>query len=221
VKIITVESEIWWLVRPDDVRPIKGISIHDIIRKIQETFSFALVPKELPAQDKGLVFREGFLRKDGNTIPIKAVESYQDGVHIIVDSNTDDADLVFKELRIITIELGGKTVDHPILQYHVSTIVCEFENDISGLIRNFDLVSELISSHLDVKAVIGLRGVHFAADPTTIPARVSKINPTNFRLEPRHDATFAERRYFSLANMTTENHIAVLTSLDRDWSVGK
>lgn len=218
MKIIALESEIWWLIRPDDARPLKGISIHDVIRRIQEKFTFASVPKALPAQDKGFVFREGVFRKDGDTIPIKAVKSYLDGTHVIVNSNTDDADTVFKELRQITLDLGGRPVDHPILQYHVSTIVCEFDHDISGLICNFDAISKLISSHLDVKATVGLRGVHFAADPSTIPPRASKINPTNFRLEPRHDAVVGEKRYFSLANMTTENHTAVLNSLDRDWS---
>jgi hypothetical protein len=217
MKPIAMEGEIWWIARPDDIRPVKGLSIHDVFKKLQEIFSFAAFPMTLPAKDQGYVFREGVLRRDINVIPVKLLEIYNDGIHLGVDSSTDDADIVFHELRKMMAEFGAKPVGEPLLHYHVSSMVCEFDNDISGIISDLRDVTELISSHLDVTATVGLRGIHFAADPATLPARLAKINPTMFRIEPRYDATFDEKRYFSVTNMTTANHIQVLSLLDRKW----
>jgi hypothetical protein len=217
MKPIAMEGEVWWIARPDDIRPVEGLSIHDVFKKIQEIFSFVAFPTTLPLKDQGFVFREGVLRRDTNVITVKFLEIYNDGIHFGVDSSTDDADIVFHELRKMMVEFGAKPVDKPLLHYHVSSVVCEFDNDISEIVSDFRHVTELISSHLDVTATVGLRGIHFAADAATLPTRLAKINPTLFRIEPRYDATFDEKRYFSFANMTTANHMQVLTSLDRKW----
>jgi hypothetical protein len=217
MKLITMGSEVWWLVRPDDIRPVRGLSIHDVFKKIQETFTFAEFPTALPQKDTGFVFKEGILRRPEYNIVVKVLDVYNDGTHLGVDSSTDDADIVLQELRQIMIALGAKPVEQALLHYHVSTIVCEFENDIGGIISEYSDLSELISSQLDIVAKVGLSGLHFFADPTTLPPRIAKINPTHFGLEQRQDATFAEKRYFSIANMTTNNHIRVLSALDRQW----
>ena len=217
MKLIIVEGEVWWIVRPDDIRPVKGLSIHDVFRKIQEIFTFATFPTTLPPKDQGFTFREGALRRESGTIPVKLLEVYNDGAHLGVDSTTDDADIVFQELRRLMLEFGAKPVEQPLLHYHVSSIVCEFDNDISGIGSDFSSVTELISSHLDIPVTVGLRGVHFSADPTVLPRRLAQVNPSMFKIEQRYDAAFAEKRYFSVANMTTEKHIRVLSSLDRRW----
>jgi hypothetical protein len=214
MKIVTMEGEIWWLVRADDLRPVRGLTMHQVVRKIQETFSFVSVPTSLPEEGQPLVFREGIFTHLGETIPIKLLEVYNDGTHIKVDSSTDDADIVFRKLRELVVELGGRADVVPLLTYHVSTIVAEFDNNIDQSLKNFAKIADLISNHLDVPAPVGLKGLSFQADPQKLPPLSGKINPTNFRVETRIDTTLEERRYFSIANMSTGNHTEVLTAME-------
>lgn len=217
MNLVAIQGEVWWLARPDDIRPVKGLSIHDVLKRLQETFSFASTPTALPEKDQGFSFREGVFRRAGDSIVIKNMELYDDGVHLKVDSSTDDADVVFAELRSIMLSMGAKPVDKPLLHYHVSTIICDFVNDISGIIKEFIELQENISARLDFPAQVGLRGLHFQADPSTLPPREAKINPTMFRIEPRNDTPLAERRYFSIANMVTDRHLDILAMIDKKW----
>jgi hypothetical protein len=219
MKPVTMGADVWWLARPDDIRPVKGLSIHDIVTAIQGKFGFAAFPTALPAKDQGLTFREGVFRDKGKLIPIKVFDLFNDGIHIAVDSSTDDADIVFSELRRIFVELGGKEVNTVLLHYHVSTIVCDFDESINWLISDFLHLTSVISSHLEIDAKVGVTGINFAADPSTLPTRIGKINPTHFSLEPRTDYKFEEKRYYSVANMTTSKHIELLTYLDRKGRV--
>jgi hypothetical protein len=214
MKLITMESEIWWLARADDIRPVRGLTIHQLARRIQETFSFVTVPTTLPAEGQPFAYRDGMFQNGSETISVRLFESFNDGVHVKVDSTTDDADIVFNKLRQIAVELGGKEEITPLLSYHVSTIVAEFRASFDSIIKDFSDLAKLISDNLDIHAEVGLRGIHFGADQHNLPLQLGKINPTAFRIENRFDAKFEEKRYFSVANMTTTNHIKVLEALD-------
>lgn len=217
MKIIALQGEVWWLARPDDIRPVRGLSIHDVLNKLQETFSFASIPTTLPERDQGFVFREGVLRRNDYSITVKNLEMYDDGVHFKVNSSTEDADIVFEELRSMMLAMGAKPVENPLLHYHVSTVICDFDNEIGGIIAEFAELAKSIETRLDFQAPVGLRTLHLAADPLILPQRAWKINPTAFVIEPRKDTLFSEKRYFSIANMTTDKHVEILSSLDRVW----
>jgi hypothetical protein len=217
MKLVALQGEVWWLARADDIRPVKGLSIHDLLKGVQGAFNFASAPTTLPAEGQGFVFREGVLTKSDYSISIKNLELYDDGVHLKVDSSTEDADIVFGELRSLMLSLGAKPVEKPLLHYHISTIVCDFDHDLSGIISNFTSLTSLISTHLDIPAPVGLRALHLLADPENLPPRAAKINPTLFRIERRNETSPEEQRYFSLANMITDKHMDVLVSLDKTW----
>jgi hypothetical protein len=214
MKLVSMEGEIWWFIRPDDLRPIRGLTVHQLVAKIQAAFHFISVPTTLPAEGQPYLFREGMFAHGEQTISIKFLEAYNDGTHVKVDSSTEDADVVFQELRKLIVELGGKSNIVPLLTYHVSTIVAEFSNNIDQSLKNFSRVSDLISTHLDIPTRVGLKGLVFGADRPPLSPLLAKVNPTTFRLETRVDAALEEKRYFSTAHMSTSNHVEVLTALD-------
>jgi len=214
MNIITMDAEIWWFVRPDDIRPIKGLTIQTLIKKVQDTFQFASVPTSLPAEGQPLVFKEGSFIHGKNTIPIKFLESYQDGTHIKVESSTDDADIIFHKLTEMRVELGGRRNITPVALYHISTIVADFDNDINSALRGFSTIANLIAENLDVKTSVDVRAIYFAGDQHKQHGLLERVNPTAFRLEKRIDARTNEKRYFCQAHMTTNNHVKVLTALD-------
>jgi hypothetical protein len=213
MKLVSTEGELWWIMRADDVRPVRGLTTHHIIAKVQEKFQFASLPTMLPSEGKPLVFKEGWYVLDNNPISIKLLEAYSDGVHIKVDSSTDDADFIFSEARAVLLELGAKPVDKPLLKYHVSTIVADFDTNVSKFLKSAELVVKLVSESLELPADVGLRGLFFGADASGPPVLYNS-NPSLFRLETRSDTLIHENRYFSVANMTTEKHTRLLAAID-------
>jgi hypothetical protein len=215
MNIVTMEGEIWWFFRPDDVRPIKGLTIYALMKKIQETFNFASFPTSLPAEGQPFVFKEGYLIRGENTISIKFLESYLDGTHIKVDSSTDDVDIVFHRLREIAVELGGESNIRPTASYHVSTIVADFDNNINSALKSFSTITSLISENLEVQASVDVKAIYLEGDKhKQQQPLLARLNPTAFRLETRIDARPDENRYFCQAHMTSDAHIKVLSALD-------
>ena len=213
MKLVSTEAELWWIMRADDVRPVRGLTTHHVIAKVQEKFQFAALPTMLPSEGKPLVFKEGWYALDGNPISIQLLEAYSDGVHIRVDSSTEDADLIFWEARAALLELGAKPVEKPLLTYHVSTIVADFETNVGKFLKSAEIVLRLISESLELRADVGLRGLSFGADASGPPV-LYNANPSLFRLETRSDTLIHENRYFSVANMTTERHTRLLAAID-------
>jgi hypothetical protein len=213
VKAITIDSEVWFITSLDELRPVKGLSLADVVRGLAKRYEFVVAPTTIPQNDQGLAFQEGTFRTEGHSVAIRRLELYPDGTHIVVASDSDDADLVMRDLRDWSISIGGRPDITPILQYHVSTIVCEFVNSIDNLVADFTAISEMVSSSLDVPASVNVRALAFCADPLQSP-RATKLNPTLFRIEPRDQIEFARKRYFSFANMTTRKHLELLQWLD-------
>jgi hypothetical protein len=214
MNLLATEGELWWIVRPDEVRPVRGLTIHAVARKLQEKFNFISVPSTLPAEGQPFSYKDGMLNIDERAISVKLFDAYNDGVHIKVDSSTEDADLVFKEIRAITVALGGPEVVNPLIKYHISTIVADFDSDIRKFLAGAEEILNMISSHLEFPAAVGLKGLHFGADPSG-SAIFRSQNPSIFRLESRTDTLLSEKRYFSRANMTTESHVKLLSALDK------
>jgi hypothetical protein len=213
MNVVTLEADLWWIVRPDDIRPVRGLTIHMVARKLQEKFNFVSLPSTIPAEGQPFSFKEGMINIDGRIIPVKLLEAFNDGVHIKVESSTEDADIAFKEMRSIVVALGGKEIDTPLIKYHVSTIVADFENDIGKLLSKANDIFDLVSAHLEFPVPVGLKGLQFGADPSGSTIFRSQ-NPSMFRLDTRLDTLLSEKRYFSRANMTTENHIKLLAAFD-------
>ena len=99
MKAVSIDSEVWFLASVDDIRPIKGLSLADIVRGVAERYEFVAAPTTIPPNDQGLVFLEGTFRADGHSVAIRRLELYSDGTHVVVASNSDDADLVMQDLR--------------------------------------------------------------------------------------------------------------------------
>ncbi len=209
-----MEGEVWWIVRPDDVRPVRGLTIHLVAKRLQEKFNFLSLPSAIPPDGQPFSFKEGTLSIDDRVVAVKFLDAFNDGVHIRVDSSTEDADTVFDETRAIVVALGGKKVTAPLIKYHVSTIVAEFENDIGNFLSGVNDIFTLVSEHLEFPVPVGLKGFSFGADPSGSTVFRSQ-NPSTFRLETRVDTLLSEKRYFSRAHMTTESHIKLLTALDK------
>lgn len=223
MKALTFNGELWHFVEIDELRALRRIALIDIVKALMTAFQFAGGPNAIPEKDQGLVFREGVLKTGDSSIAIERLEVFGDGVHVSVGSTTDDADRVFSAIKRLLIEIGGRDDLKTRLSYHVSTIVADFSNNIDGLISSFTEISNFVSSKLDHPTKLRLNSLAFLANPLDnnySRLAFQNLNPSLFRIEPRANSA-SENRYFSIANMTTENHLKVLQMLDDKFAKSK
>lgn len=209
MKIQTFNSKIWWLSVADEIRPEKGVSVVDAVRRFSEAFQFAGVPAQLPAAADGYRFSEGAISVGDTKVAIKEVVIFNDGLSVEVYSHTEDAQEVLDKVLNVLRQLGFREPrSTPRTPLH-SNVVFDLETAISPLVANFDPLSSFISEVLGAPGV-ELRGIDFSVDPKLAPA----FTPTSFKIEKRQDVLFSENRYFSYANTTTKNHLRLIEAIE-------
>jgi hypothetical protein len=209
------------LIVMDEVRPLRGGTyLPDLISSVAQRYRFVSYPTDFAAAaQQGAKFQTGVIELGGIVIPITGLEIYNDGI-IVTTSNTDDSDTVFDDFAgwaIQTFNLREPTTKIP--RRHASNVVVDFDVSLSSFIRNFELISKLISSAFATTTGIS-HDLHVArlsigADPAT--SRVAQVQST-LTLEPRGGQPFTSNRYFSGAPLRTQEHLDLLGALER--SVG-
>jgi hypothetical protein len=215
LELITRESKVWWLALADEVRATRGIFIVDAIGKLAKEFQFSGVPTALPPPNEGLTFREGRMLVEDRQIVIGELVIYNDGATVRTYSTTGDSDLVLEKALAIGAELGLRKPITPPIHFYQSFLVFELSNSIDRIINGHEKLFYLLQQSMHLTSPAHLGALMFSVDPETLPKRVASINPTAFRIERRQDVPFDQNRYFSMANTSTETHIAILEEIER------
>lgn len=213
MKIVALDCDFWALSHADEIRPVKGISLFDIIKGLSDRYKFASIPTPSPANNSGLVFEEGVFRSGTKSVQIRKIQIFPDGINISVASDSEDVDEIWQDFLSWAVSIGARDDIVFETQYHLSMIVCELERSLSRLIREADALAAFISNRLDISSDVFANGFSFSADPTTAKGRFN-LNPSHFKIEQRLGTLHSANRYYSLANMTTKNHLAVLEYLE-------
>lgn len=214
MKIISGESEVWWIALADELRAERGTNAREMIARVGSHFQFLSVPTQIPTEG-GLVFERGSLGE----IVVGRLTIFPDGLNILVPSTTDDAERVLQSAIELFFSLGVRRPITPPLHYPISRIIADFDNSIDALVR-LSSIYESIGKKSAFPGQPQLLNLSVNVDPSLLPKRLGAINPTLFRIERRSDIEYSRNRYFSYSHMTTENHIAILHELDQAARLG-
>lgn len=216
MKILTVDSEFWWIPLADEIRPERGINVRNMIDSVLQKFRFPNHPTATPAPNEGgLVFERGSF----GDINIARMTVYSDGISVAVPSPTSDAETVIKEAIDFFYSLGVRPPTTAPIYYPVSRIVVDFDASIDELLRPIGIFEE-IEKRLVVPTTPHLLNFLINADASLMPKRIGGINPSAFRIERRNDIPYEANRYFCMANMATVDHLDVLKHVE-DYIVQK
>jgi hypothetical protein len=217
MKVITTEQgQVLDLVPVEELRPPGGVYLPDFIQSITARYGFISGPTNpLEAASSGAKFQHGRFIVDDTPAVIKELAVYNDG--IIVDAfNTRVADLMLDDFFSWTTEifkLRERRTQNP--RTYTSVVVVEFERAAERALGKFTQVSELLSKSLSSaygwNYEYNLQRIAFAVDPKTIPP----LRNTQFFMERRLQAPYAENRWFSGAPMQTEEHLRLLEAIER------
>jgi hypothetical protein len=214
MQVLTVNSKLWWLVKADEVRAAAGLPAVNAIKKLVEVFEFAQAPTSLPGPNDGYHFQEGrFVVKD-QSIAIKELVVFGDGLSIEIYSDTETNLAVLEKMLEIAATLGLRKPITPPLVILQSMIVVELPAAINKLAAHYNDLSATLNKEIGIEGQQQLRVIEFSIDPDALPKRLTKFNPTVFRLERRANEEYDTNRFFSFANTHTENHLHILEKVE-------
>jgi hypothetical protein len=199
----------------EELRPLSGgLYLPSLIAAAAERYKFAGTPTISDALQQGAKFSEGLLLIGDQTIVIRQLGIYNDGV-IVVAFNTDESDLILEDLVSWATQIFK--LREPITRMrrvYVSSVVVEFDIPIE---RPFRALSKFVKTYeaalksaYDWVLPVEPTRIAFGADPTKMPQHRS----ADFLIERRAGRPFSEDRYFSTVPLQTSAHLDLLVCLE-------
>ena len=216
MRVVTHDTgQILYLVPMDEVRPLSGFFLPDLLQAVRERYQFAQSVTDLAeALKTGAKFQSGRINDGQKVIFIKGLEIHADGL-LITTHQTDDTEIVFNDLSSLLIAaFGFRTPTSTIGKRYFSVVVVDFEVPLENLIDGFATIvsefSDRILADNDVTASPLLFGIAFGADPKTLPPLVN----AQLVIERRTDAGYAMNRYFTSAQLSTASLTSLLEKIE-------
>jgi len=207
-------AQVAYLASPDEIKPVSGLYLPDLIAKISARYLFAMPPTDLAEAIKnGAKFATGRYMHDGRLISIQKLDVYRDGV-IIGTNNTEDSDLIMND--IVNWMRGEFNFRVPLTsrKRYVSQIVVDFEIEFEKHMGIAAAVAEMCAgefkgvSEFDHVMQIGQFSVEI--DPANMPQYVN----TKFLFERRIGYTYNVSRYLCSAPLPTVSHMTLLQRIE-------
>jgi hypothetical protein len=215
MQVLTLNSKLWWLAKADEIRATAGTPAVHAIKAVVEAFEFAQAPTGLPGQNDGYHFLEGRFVHNGQTIAIKEIVIFGDGISIEIYSDTETNLALLRKFLELLETLGLRKPTTPPMVILQSMIVVEFPTAINKLAGHYEDISAVINKEIGIEGQHQLRVIEFGIDPVTLPKRLAPFNPTIFRLERRANEEYDKNRFYSFANTHTENHLHILQKVEQ------
>jgi hypothetical protein len=219
MKILTTDAQVWWIAYSDEIRPPEGFDFIAAMNVIKNTFEFPVLATGPARQGGGAEFDNGAYRATTPPTIITKLTVFGDGLNINVPSNTKNAQIILEKALEIFYSFGIRQPINPPLHYYLSTIIVDFDRSMDHLISNTLLAK--IARALPATAAAHFAGININMDKTALPPRLGGINPTLFSIHRREGIPYDQNRYFSQANMATDQHIELLREFEEHAAKSK
>jgi hypothetical protein len=219
MKLITIEGgRVLDLVPTEEFRSRRGVYLPEFVQAIVSRYGFIAGPNNLAdAIKNGAKFETGKFIVDGETVAIKELAIYNDG--LIADAyDSRFADMLLDDFsQWATDTFGLQQRSSPFRRTYTSALVCIFDKAVESGLGKLAGLTKLFSQSLreaygwDYKYDLFRLG--FNVDPKTIP----HLRSTNFLFERRGQANYAENRYYCVAPLRTDDHIQLLEKIETEF----
>ena len=201
----------------DEIGPFGGIYIPDLYQLISERYGFVKQSDMAKVLEAGAKFEQGRLKVGEKNINIMDLTIFNDGI-VINGRNTVDASAVMDDLLVWGKQAFGlREPETKITRRYISHVVVDFNKPIDNALRGFGAIRRTLSD--SYKQVYGadvnydLFRVSLTVDPQTIPPQTF----TEFAIERRVGVPYSKNRFFSVAPLTTQAHLALLEVVEREF----
>lgn len=209
MKVLRTDAQVWWVALADEIRPVKSPPPGAVMEAVKTTFQFAVIPTAFKVGE-GLEFQQGTLALSDRLVVISKLVLFSDGINITVPTTTDDADIVLEKILEIIASFGFREPLTPPSHSYVNWVVADFDCSIDSLFPP-SLLEEIEKAiPRENKPSMHALSLAFQFDPAKLDRRPLAGANAGFRIERREEFPYESNRYFSVANMTTDNHVALL-----------
>ena len=216
MKLISYEfGQSLQMIRMDEVRPLHGIYMPDVILKIGNRYRFVTRPMEINAETaNAITFEIGIIQIGDQQTAIASLGVYNDGI-LVVCRDTNDADRVTDDfISWATEEFSLRQIQTHIPRKHTSHVVVDFDVSLDAIVSSFTAIASIFELALKadqgVQIAPRVQRLVLASDPLDgLP-----LAQTSFTLEPRSGTPFSSQRFFSAAPMSSEAHLNMLTAIE-------
>lgn len=220
MKLLSVNTaRALWFFHTNDLNPRGRAVERDIYAGLAKRYSFKIPdPKEmaeLRQKGGGVVFSDGLFAKDKATPAIQVnLTVYRDAMFADTRSSTTDSDAFLDDLlNWMHSEIG--LLDYKsiaIRRLYVSEVYISLEKSLNKFNRQFDEFAKFLASK--IKGPTKNLSLEVGALAFWIDPEIKHVH-IPFRLERQDGSAFDEGRYYSMAPLETEEHLAAIEQLEK------
>jgi hypothetical protein len=199
-----------------------------VVKAVTERYNFVGIPQEADiaaaslqpdpsVQGKPLIFYQGIVELEGRSIVIQNLSIFEAGVVVTTRSNTKDGDAVISDLLSWAPAQFEVSVQElkPAIGYS-SQIDCQFEKPLAKLLPALSrlgktMITEKLSPFWETMPAFELTTIIYAFDRAKYPT----FAPINLRIDRRAGHNFDDNVFWSDAPLSTDHHIAFLTTFEK------
>ncbi|WP_342714094.1 hypothetical protein [Bradyrhizobium sp. B039] len=219
MEVVSIETgRTTWLFPTEEILPLGGTDPIAIIQKLAERYDFKNFP-EKPTREEvdknGLKFGTGIFNSDGKRAIITEFALYTDGVVAIANTTEHSSAFLDDLMDYLIREFQFRRPISPVKKVYVSLLTVEFEQAVSAMFADHAALLSLIGGYLN--APLGTRHgvevtrIDFALNDSSAPTSAGP----RFILEARASVPLARKRYFSNAAMHTQEHLKLLSAIEK------
>jgi hypothetical protein len=222
MRIISFESgRVTQLFPLEEFAPAAGANSPSVLSQIAQRYGFSIVPNITTREDlnkNGLVFGMGQFQNGAQPLVITDFAIYTDGLAAVAEK-TEWAELFLEDvISWVKAECGFREITSGVRRLYSSSVVVDFENSPSNLVRQFKQIADFISDRTitiaSSRKQMDFARLDFEIDKRTL-ASEGQVAISKFILERRAGVAFGQERYFSAAPMTTADHLLTLEEIER------
>lgn len=148
---------------------------------------------------------------------IDSFEIFPDGVFVRSKSDTDYLERFFEDVKKFSVEVlqASFVKSQDVDKMYESSIIFKSKYNLFEPMSQYEEIYNMISTSLHkdtgAKTKYSPFGLSFHTDQETMPP----LRPGPFRLERRVGVDFKFNQYYSVAPLRTQDHIALIESLER------
>jgi hypothetical protein len=204
----------------EEVTPLSGANDREIIGAIADKYKFLKIPdlaKDDIAKD-GFKFASGQFMFESSVFRLNEFSIFRDG--LVINAATTNGSEAFLDdvIKFMRESFSFRDfVTKPRLFFQ-SQLVVEFDRSPEKLLRSLDQIAEIISAPLkkDYDPAIQMQFSRLDFDVDRSPGKpLIARSVQRFGIERRLDIPFEKQRFFCVAPMRTNTHIAVLEAIEK------
>jgi hypothetical protein len=223
MKLIGAEfGRLTMLVDAIDLGTRAGIYLPEAVLTVQQRYSFVHPPTLAPAaqqqQQQIYRFEQGRFHRKDKTYNVSAFEVHPFGL-VVQGPDTDAAEAFFDDLFEMDSDYSWlKRPSRPPTKVFLSGLVVEFSKEVNQVLKKWNAVCALFSSQLKetygIEQRVQVGSIHLKPDPQRIASRLSTLLG-DFTLDRRLYEPYEHHRFYSMAPVRTDDHIALLENFEK------